>query len=289
MRPVNLIPPEERRGDAAPTRTGALSYVVIGLLGLILAGVTGVVLSNESVKNKQVEVAALEQEASEAEARAQSLASFTQFEALKEARVDTIAQLATSRFDWERVMRELAKVIPEHVWLVNLTGKASPEVKVPEEANIALRSAIPGYALELVGCARSQRDVAALISSIHDIDGVTRVTAPLSEKPKDEVAQTGESDQVRDDCRTRNFVTQFELVAAFDSPSPPLGAGGGGTLPPAGGGTAPAPAPEPAPEGGESDGGAGEVQQTRAEGSNEVAEAKGDAEQAANVVPGGGG
>ena len=27
MRPVNLIPPEERRGDQAPLRTGPLAYI----------------------------------------------------------------------------------------------------------------------------------------------------------------------------------------------------------------------------------------------------------------------
>ena len=30
MRPVNLIPPEDRRGDRAPLRAGSLSYVVVG-------------------------------------------------------------------------------------------------------------------------------------------------------------------------------------------------------------------------------------------------------------------
>ena len=33
MRPVNLIPPDERRGDRAAMRTGAFSYVLIGGLG----------------------------------------------------------------------------------------------------------------------------------------------------------------------------------------------------------------------------------------------------------------
>ena len=32
MRPVNLIPPEERRGERAPMRTGPLSYVVVAVL-----------------------------------------------------------------------------------------------------------------------------------------------------------------------------------------------------------------------------------------------------------------
>ena len=32
MRPVNLIPPEDRRGEQAPLRTGPLAYVLVGAL-----------------------------------------------------------------------------------------------------------------------------------------------------------------------------------------------------------------------------------------------------------------
>lgn len=277
MRPVNLLPLEDRRGDAAPTRTGALSYVLVGALAVVLLAVTGTVLAGKDVESKKIEAAALEQQASEAEARAASLASFSQFQSLKDAREQTIATLATSRFDWERVMRELSKVLPSHVWLVNLTGKASPEVTVTDEASISLRGTVPGYALELVGCARSQQDVAALISAMGDIDGVTRVTAAKSEKPDNEIAEvSGEGDTSTKDCRTRDYITQFELVAAFDSPSAPQGAG----VAPDAGGLLPPPAV---------DGGVEDVQQARADGSEEVAAAEDDARQAASAVPGGGG
>ena len=36
MRPVNLIPPEDRRGDHAPLRAGVASYVIVGVLALAL-------------------------------------------------------------------------------------------------------------------------------------------------------------------------------------------------------------------------------------------------------------
>ena len=32
MRPVNLIPPEDRRGQHAPLRTGPLAYILVGAL-----------------------------------------------------------------------------------------------------------------------------------------------------------------------------------------------------------------------------------------------------------------
>ena len=52
-----------------------------------------------------------------------------------------MTSLADSRFDWERVMRELSLILPDDVWLTNLTGKASPAVQIDGEANIALRAA----------------------------------------------------------------------------------------------------------------------------------------------------
>ena len=40
MRPVNLIPAEERRGQNAPLRTGPVAYIVLGALVALLGAVT---------------------------------------------------------------------------------------------------------------------------------------------------------------------------------------------------------------------------------------------------------
>ncbi len=60
MRPVNLIPPEERRGELAPLRTGVLSYVIVGVLGLALLGVVAIVLTGNSISEKESDLASLE-------------------------------------------------------------------------------------------------------------------------------------------------------------------------------------------------------------------------------------
>ena len=96
---------------------------------------------------------------------------------MRESRAATIDSLAKSRFDWERVIRELSLVIPKEVWLSNLTGTVAPEVQLDDAPAIGLRTSIPGPALEIVGCARSQPAIASMIAALHDIDGVTRVTA----------------------------------------------------------------------------------------------------------------
>jgi hypothetical protein len=60
MRPVNLIPPEERRGDRAPMRTGPLAYVIVGVLAVGLVAVTATVLIGNQVTDRKAEKASLE-------------------------------------------------------------------------------------------------------------------------------------------------------------------------------------------------------------------------------------
>lgn len=280
MRPVNLIPPEERRGDSAPSRTGALSYIVVGALAFAFLAVTVTALLGKSVSDKEAEVATLEEREAEAAARAQSLAPFAQFQQIKDARVETVNALAASRFDWERVMRELSKVLPAHVWLTGLTGTVSPDVDVEKASKVNLRADVSGPALELVGCARSQRDVARLIASIGDIDGITRVTAAKSEKPASETAGGGGGDKATSECRTRSFIARFELVAAFDAVEVPEGA-----VPPA---PAEEATPEASPTEGSSgeDGGVSEVEQGREEARESVAEAEEDVKSAKKIAQG---
>ena len=87
-----------------------------------------VVLTNNELGERKSEAAKLEGEDAVAAARAQRLSVYTNFRSLSEARVQTVSELADSRFDWERVMRELSLVLPDDVWLVELTATASSSV-----------------------------------------------------------------------------------------------------------------------------------------------------------------
>lgn len=223
MRPVNLIPPDLRRGDSAPTRTGPLVYVVVGGLAVIFVAVSVLALLGKQVDDKTAEVASLERQVAETQARAQSLSTYVSFQQMRDNRVLTIDTLAKSRFDWERVIREVSKIIPKQVWLSNMTGTVAPEVQVDDGAGIAMRSEVPGPALELVGCARSQTAIASLIAAMHDIDGVTRVTAANGVKSTQQAgaeteqvpgAEEGAID-VGGSCAPT--APSFQLVAAFDA------------------------------------------------------------------------
>jgi Tfp pilus assembly protein PilN len=227
MRAINLIPAEDRRGSRAPSRAGLLSYFLIGALVLVLIGITSLVMTSSSISDKEAEVSSLEQARDDAQARASALQAFADFSAMQEERTATVTSLAQSRFDWERVMRELALVLPDNVWLTSLTGTVSPSVQLDSAAGLAIRQTVTGPALEMIGCTVSQEDVGGFVAALRDIDGVTRVTVARSSLPDQEVTATqstesgGDSGGAEDDCRTRNFITQFEIVAAFDEvPAP---------------------------------------------------------------------
>jgi Tfp pilus assembly protein PilN len=226
VRPVNLIPAEDRPGSQRPLRTGPLAYIIVGALAVALLGVTALVVTSSQISDREAEVTRLESEQASAQAQAQSLAAYTQFHSIREQRVATIAALADSRFDWARVMHELSLVLPSDVWLSGLTGSARPGADVGGGSSISLREAIAGPALELVGCATSQRAVAGFVQALKDIDGVTRVGVQGSS-----LSGAGESSSAST-CETSGSTAQFQMVVAFDAaPVPPAALSGEATAP----------------------------------------------------------
>lgn len=209
MRPVNLIPPEERSGDRAPLRRGPLAYALVGGLALAFVLVFATVLFNNRVVERESELAAAQADLERVTAQAQALAPYAQFVSTQAAREATVVSLADSRFDWERVLRELALVIPEDVWLTKLEGSASGA------AESTLGAEVTGPALTIQGCGRDHEAVARFIAALQDIDGVTRVG--LSDSVRDgEGATSGGGD-----CSGRGMPASFHALATFDAVTQP--------------------------------------------------------------------
>ena len=207
MRPVNLIPPEDRRGDLAPLRAGALSYMLIGVFAVGLIAVVALVLTQNSVTKSENEIAELEVARDEAAQRAEALAPYAEFASLQAQRETTISSLAQSRFDWERVLRELALVIPGEVSLANLEASSTPE----DASDPAAGS---GPSLTMMGCAPDHTAVATFVAALEDIDGVTRVALDNSIAAESEAP--GASTRVECDPKA----TMFGVRAVFDGVAP---------------------------------------------------------------------
>ncbi len=110
--------------------------MIVGALAVVLLAVTLMVTTSNDIAERKVEVDQLEADLEAATAEAERLAAFTRFATLRTQRESTLASLAQSRFDWERVMRELALIIPEDVTLTDLNGSAVANAEgssAPEE------------------------------------------------------------------------------------------------------------------------------------------------------------
>ncbi|HUC00614.1 MAG TPA: PilN domain-containing protein [Solirubrobacterales bacterium] len=230
MRPVNLIPSEERPGLRRPLRGGPIAYVVIAALLAALFGVTALVLTENQISDREAEITRIQGEVAATEARAQSLSAYTQFHAVREQRVATVTSLADSRFDWERVMRELALILPGNVWLTNLTASATPSTSVAGGSEAGLRTGVAGPALSLTGCAPSQEAVAGFVQALKEIDGVTRVGFQGSSLGGAGGASSGGSGAAT--CQTKSFIAQFDMVVAFDAAPVASEAGAAEAVPP---------------------------------------------------------
>jgi len=243
VRPVNLIPPEERRGERAPSRTGPLPLVVVGTLAVVLLAVTVIVMTGNQVTDRKADLVALEAREAAAGTQADALRPYADFATLAAAREATVTSLAQSRFDWERVLRELALVIPSDVWLVGITADAGGGATATAATGIA------GPSLLLSGCGASHEAVAAFVVALEDVDGVTRVGIGSSERA--ETSSAGAAASGTDggsDCRTRDFIAKFEITVAFDGvPAPASAVPAVPVVPPTAPATAPAPAPGEAP------------------------------------------
>jgi Tfp pilus assembly protein PilN len=227
VRPVNLIPVEERRGEKAPLRTGPLAYVIVGLLALALAGITSLVLTGNKVADRKTEVASLKSQVAEAKASAARLSAYSDFAAMQEARQQTVTSLASSRFDWERVLRELAILTPSDVWLTDMSAAAAADSTSGSSSSGGTSSALQGVtgpSLDIQGCAEGHEAVAGFLSALRDVDGVTRVGVISSDRASAEGTSGSSSSSSATgggaSCSSFNSISTFDVVVAFDGADP---------------------------------------------------------------------
>jgi Tfp pilus assembly protein PilN len=236
MRAVNLIPADALRGDRTGPGAGVLG--LLGGLAVLLAFVTLFVLTGNSIKERRAELASLDRDVATAQAQAAAVRPYSTFAALAKARVETVRQLGSARFDWQRAFTDLSKVIPGDVWLTSLTGTVTSGVSVSGGGSNTLRSALPNPAMELSGCTVGHESVVRLISRLRLLSSVERVSLSTSSKDAGGECQNGHTS-----------FPQFELVVFF-KPVPTVAAPvAPAATPVADAGTTPPPASGAAPSG----------------------------------------
>jgi Tfp pilus assembly protein PilN len=225
MKAINLLPPDSRglpKGGAPKVATapeepaGIGAFVLLGALALCVAALAAYVLTTNTVKDRQANLDAVTVQAQTVAQRAAELKPYADFQQMAETRIQTVKDLAASRFDWEQALRDISRVVPADVTLTTLDGTISSDAG----GSSSVRGAIAAPAIELKGCTRGQTQVATLLSRLRSVDGVTRVTLTKSTKPEptataggSAVPATAGSEQAT--CGTGR-PPSFELIMFFE-------------------------------------------------------------------------
>ena len=135
MKAVNLIPGDVQRSGGF--RVGSLpqapAAALLGLLAVALALVTVYVLTQNSISERKATIATDQVQLAAVKAEAAQLSQYSQFAQLAQARIETIRQIATSRFDWDASLSDLSKVVPANTSLQSLVGSVSSRRQASEE------------------------------------------------------------------------------------------------------------------------------------------------------------
>ncbi len=258
MKAVNLIPVEQRRGGVGTAgRSGSGVYLLLGALGVVVIALATYVLVVNSINDRKGQLTQVTAQADRVEAQAAALKPYRDFATLRQQRIATVSALAQSRFDWERTMRQLARVLPADVSLNSFTGTVAPGVNVGGSGSASgggssVRGAVNAPAIELVGCAGAQSDVSRVMSRLRRMSGVTRLALSSSEKPDATTAATPAPSSTSGgggptDCATGDASRPKFDITVFFAPLPgaPAATGPGGATP----GAPPAGTPAPAAAG----------------------------------------
>jgi Tfp pilus assembly protein PilN len=223
VKPVNLIPQDQRRRRPSDSQ-GNGGQIVLGVLAALLAMVVVYVLTSNSVTDRKDKAAAASAEADQLEAQAGKQSGYSDFAQVAATRLKSVSDVAATRFDWERFARELAHIMPAGSWLQSAdasttgdpTSASSGTPATPTPATGATGATQP--AANLIGCTPHQTDVADMMVRLKQLYRAEEVT--LNES----TAGTLDQETTQGNCGS---LYTFNITVKFSAAAPkrqaPLG------------------------------------------------------------------
>jgi type IV pilus assembly protein PilM len=192
-----------------------VAQVACAMVALVAAVVVYLVIVSNQVSAGHERVSALAGALTQAEREAAALKPYHDFVTSTIARRETVASVAGTRFNWDRTLRQLAKISPHGVWLTSAKGTLTPSTQIDGGASdgdtSGLRAVLSAPALELAGCGTRQRSVPAYMDRLYHLSGVTDVGFSRTES----LGKSGSGLA----CGEGADGVRFSLVAYFE-PSP---------------------------------------------------------------------
>jgi Tfp pilus assembly protein PilN len=175
VRPINLLPARYQPARASGQRPG-IGYAAIGALAVLLVMVLLYVITNNGINDAKDKTAKAQAEQQEAQVRIGQLQAYGDFAQLRQTREAAVRGVAQLRFDYERLMREMALVLPHDTYLTTFsaTGTGAAATSGSASAN--------GPAVTVNGCAPSHPGVATAIVRLRKLHNVVDVELGSSTK-----------------------------------------------------------------------------------------------------------
>lgn len=177
MKRLNLLPAELRpRGGNVRHST----YAVLGGLLAAVIAMTGYWFVQSGASSTASEIESLHGETQAAKEHAESLGPYAEFSAMKDARDRSIRVVAKTRFDYERLTRELTRILPEHVWITGLdVGPAELDSDAGADS-VQAADAAGSLTASISGCAPNQPTVADTLDRLTALTDATAVNLGAS-------------------------------------------------------------------------------------------------------------
>ena len=208
MRPINLLPARYQPARASGQRTG-IAYAAVGILAVLLIMIVAYVLTNNSIDDAKQKTAEAQQEQQVAQAKIGQLQSYGDFATLKASREAAVKGVADARFDYERLLREIALVLPHNTYLNQL--QSTGDTSSADQTATTGTTTATGPTIQVNGCAPKHPDVATAIVRLRKLHNVQDVELKASQK--------GSADQTASGGRP--CPVQWTAALTFNPETPP--------------------------------------------------------------------
>ncbi len=182
MRAVNLLPREETRRETSEGGRNAVPIIAVaGGLVVVLALAIAAAVASSHVKSARTDLEQARAELARTPAHASSSLARNRLLSARERRTLALASTLSRRVAWDRILRRLALVLPDDVWLTNLTG-ATPTstTDAPAVTATASTTETTPTGLTLEGRSYSHAAVARLLSRLAVVPDLKNVQLQTS-------------------------------------------------------------------------------------------------------------
>src|SRR5690349_18361839 len=182
MRPINLLPARYQRARATGKRSG-IGYVAIGALAVLLLMLVLYIVTTNGIDDAHQKTAKANAEQQAAQERIGDLQAYGDFASMKATREAAVQGVAEARFDYERLMREVALVLPHNSYLTTFAATtAGASSATAGAAPTSSSTTSSGPSLTVGGCAPSHEGVATTVVRLRQLHDVTDVSLNNSTK-----------------------------------------------------------------------------------------------------------